>query len=109
MNLTDLVQALEVFRGASFVEDMPLHHAQILLFVGNRGSVTYAQIEERLGLSNASVSRSVNALSERVRHRQSSFGLLRIERDPDEGRRYRISLTEKGKTLLKQLDAVCGD
>ena len=106
MNLTNLSQALELFRGASFVEDLPLHYAQMLLFVGQRGSVTYAQIEDHLSLSNAAVSRSVNALSSNVRHRQNCFGLLKIERDPNEGRRYVVSLSEKGMRLLLHLEAV---
>ncbi|WP_413744429.1 MarR family transcriptional regulator [Synechococcus sp. MIT S9451] len=107
MNLTDLAQALEVFRGASFYDGLTLHHAQLLLFVGQRGSVTYAEIEDHLSLSNASVSRSVNALSSGVRHRQTCFELLKIERDLNEGRRYVVSLSEKGMKLLLHLEAVC--
>ena len=107
MTLTNLAKALEVFRGASFYDGLTLHHAQMLLFVGQRGSVTYAELEDHLRLSNASVSRSVNALSSEVRHRQTCFELLKIERDPYEGRRYRVSLSEKGMALLFRLEVAC--
>ena len=64
---------------------------------GGSAGVTYGQIEARFGLSNASASRSVNALSEGARHRKSALGLVEIFRDVDEGRRYRVGSPPKDK------------
>ena len=42
---------------------LPTHHVQMVLFISTGGSagVTYAALENRFSLSNASASRSVNA------------------------------------------------
>ena len=105
MDLGRLAIALEVF-GSLSPGAMPIHHLQLLLEIekGGKAGVTYAQLEERFQLSNAAVSRSVNALSASARHRKSSFDLVEIFRDLDEGRRYRIRLTSKGHALVRSIE-----
>jgi len=83
-----------------------LHHLQILLTVFEAGEsgCTYADIERRHNLSNAAASRSVNAMSSFARHRKNAQGLVEIFRCPEEGRRYRVRLTQKGKSLMKSIE-----
>ena len=80
---------------------MYLHHVQILLYVAEHGPSTYKELEDELQLSNASISRSVNAMSSHARHRQNALGLLVIVRDADEGRRYLVGLSRKGQAMVK--------
>lgn len=105
MDLDRLATALEIF-GSLAPGHMPTHHVQMVLFIGTGGpaGVTYAAIEGRFGLSNASASRSVNALSDGARHRKSALGLVEIFRDVEEGRRYRVRLTAKGQALIRSIE-----
>ena len=85
---------------------LPLHHAQIFLFIAEMKSCTYREIEEKFDISNASASRVVNSLSKKARHRQTSLGLIDVYIDPEEGRRYRARLSKKGKALLKNIQDI---
>jgi len=78
-----------------------VHHMEIFLFIGEKGRATYADIEQEFHLSNAAASRSVNAMSSHARHRKIAFDLMRIDRDPGEGRRYLVRLTTKGQKLYE--------
>jgi len=84
---------------------MYVHHISILLYVAEHGPSTYKEMEDELQLSNASISRSVNALSNFARHRQDSLGLLEIFKDPHEGRRYLVDLSRKGRAMVKLITA----
>lgn len=105
MDLSQLEAALSVL-GTLDPGKLPLHHAQVLLLVARKGGCTYRELETELNLTNASISRSVTGLSDEANHRQNPLGLLKIERDPDEGRRYKVRLTAKGKALVKALEAI---
>ena len=106
MDRSRLAAALEVF--ASLADSsLPLHQIQMVLFIGEHGPAgcTYAAIENRLSLSNAAASRSVNSLSTNARHRKTEpMGLVEVFIDPEEGRRYRVRLTKKGLNLMRALD-----
>jgi DNA-binding MarR family transcriptional regulator len=82
---------------------LPLHHVQVFIFVALHGHTTYRQIEEGLNLSNASVSRTVNALSDTHRTGRGGHRLLTTIKDPDEGRRLLIGISPRGQALLRQL------
>ena len=105
MDLSAFQQAMGQFNaldpGAVFV-----HHVDIFVSIGQAGpaGTTYRDLEERHGLSNAAVSRSVNAMSEFARHRKVTLGLVEIFRDVDEGRRYRVRLTQRGQQLYRNLE-----
>jgi len=85
---------------------IPIHHAQVLLFVGKKDSCTYREIEDEFKISNASASRIVNSLGENVRHRKKCLGLVEVFIDPKEGRRYRVRLTKKGHALMRTIDNI---
>ena len=103
--IEQLGKAFEIF-GSLDPGALPLHHAQIYLFIAEEGSTTYREIEEKFELSNASASRVVNSLSSKARHRQTSLGLCEIYQDPKEGRRNRVKLSKKGKYLYKQIESI---
>jgi DNA-binding MarR family transcriptional regulator len=105
MDLGRLAAALEVL-GSVDPGGMYVHHVQILITIKEAGTAgaTYADIEDRHGISNAAASRSVNALSDNARHRKTSMGLVEIRRDPDEGRRYVVVLTKKGEALMRSIE-----
>ena len=106
MDRSRLSAALEVI-GSVCDSSIPLHQIAMVLFIGEHSSAgcTYSQIEDRLGISNAAASRSVNSLSTSARHRKTEpMGLVEVFIDPEEGRRYRVRLTKKGLTLMRALD-----
>lgn len=105
MDLGELDRALAAFATLAPAA-FPIHWAQILVLVGEKGQVTYAQVEEELNLSNSSVSRSVHALGEFHRKGGPGLGLLTVTPDPGEGRRYLVRLSARGKALVRQLESI---
>ena len=106
MDLHQLDKALALF-SALDPWRMPLHHAQVLLYlVRENKPVTYREIEQAFGVSNANASRIVNSLSEESPHRKTCLGLVETIKDPAEGRRLMVRLTAKGKAFARNLEAV---
>lgn len=105
MDLCQLERALAAFSVLSPTQ-FPLHHAQIFLVVAAKGRCTYEELEEALNLSNSTVSRTVHSLGDKHRKGYDGYGLLEIFRDPDEGRRFMVRLTAKGKALVRQLEGI---
>jgi len=105
MDLDQLAAGLEVL-GSLDPGALPLHHAQVFLFIAERESCTYREVEERFGISNASASRIVNSLGEHSGHRKAPLGLTQVFIDPAEGRRYRVRLTKKGQSVIRSLKAL---
>lgn len=105
MDLGELAAGLEML-GSLDPGALPLHHCQVLLFLAERGSCTYREIEDRFDLSNASASRIVNSLGEHSGHRKAPLGLVRVEIDPNEGRRYRVRLSKKGEAVIRALRGI---
>lgn len=105
MDLRQLDRALAVF-AALDPAALPIHWPQILVAVAILGEPTYAEIEELLNLTNSSVSRSVNAMGQQHRLGHRGLGLLVTFPDPENGRRYRIKLSSRGKALVRQLQQI---
>ncbi len=102
MDLAQLERAFDVF-GAMDPGTLPFHHAQMFLFIAQRESCTYREIEQRFAITNASASRCVNALSDYAKHKKKALGLVEVFIDPAEGRRYRVRLTKKGQGIKQQI------
>ena len=105
MDMGELGAALEIL-GSLDPGALPLHHCAALLYVAERGSCTYREIEQRFGISNASASRIVNSLGEHSGHRKAPLGLIRVEIDALEGRRYRVRLTKRGEAVIRSLKSI---
>tara|TARA_Y100001968_G_C19068550_1_gene577182 strand:+ start:320 stop:649 length:330 start_codon:yes stop_codon:yes gene_type:complete len=96
--------ALSIFESMC-PKNMPTHHIQGYLFIASKPSATYREIEQALGVTNASASRICNALSDiKPKHRDTNLGLIEKYPDPKEGRRYRVRVTPSGKAIYKSLD-----
>ena len=105
MDLDRLATGLQVL-GNLDPQALPIHHAQTFVFIAQRGSCTYREIEQHFGVSNASASRTINSLGETSGHRKSPLGLVMSYPDPEDGRRLRVRLTKKGEQLLRTLQSV---
>ena len=105
MDLGELASGLEIL-GSLDPGALHLHHCAALLFIAERGSCTYREIEERFGISNASASRIVNSLGEHSGHRKAPLGLVSVYIDPAEGRRYRVRLTKRGEAVIRSLKSI---
>lgn len=105
MDLDRLAAALAAF---SVLEPtaLPLHHVQVFLVAAQSEPCLYDEIERQLGLSNASVSRTVNALSDVHRTGREGLRLLKVEKDPEERRRFLVSLSTRGRALLRQIKSL---
>jgi DNA-binding MarR family transcriptional regulator len=100
-----LGRALDVFAVLDPTH-LPSHFIQIFLIVAQDGPCTFSHIEDRLSLSNSAVSRTIQALGSVSRRGTQGFGLVTIERDPAEGRRYLALLTPRGRALYRQIEAL---
>lgn len=81
--------------------DARIADAQIIALLMERGPQTYEQLCAHLALSNSAVSRTVQRLSAINRKGKPGFGLVAVERDPREGRRYLALLSQKGRVFLE--------
>lgn len=104
MDLAQLARALGLFATLDPIE-FPLHRAQLFLEVAQAGpaGITFRELEERLSLTNGSVSRSVASLGDTDRHGQPGYRLVTFFKDPSQPRRYRVRLSPKGQALARQL------
>lgn len=105
MDLLQLERALAAFAVLSPVS-FPLHHAQVFLVVAKRGQCSYAEVERELNITNGTVSRCVHAMGDTHRKGYPGHGLLEVFRDPEEGRRYLIRLTARGRALARQIEGL---
>ena len=105
MSLRQLESCLALL-GSLEPGNMPIHHARVLVWLAQRDSATYKEIEEAAGLSNAAVSRTLNSLAEESPHRKNTLGLVEIYRDSKEGRRYRARLNQKGQAFVGAVAAL---
>jgi len=107
MSLDQLSSAGRAF--ISHYEDpthVPMHHFLLLLQVDLLESPTYGQLESALGISNSSVSRTINALGEEHRNGKPGLGFLATYKDPEDRRRLIVTLTPKGSAFLRHLQAI---
>lgn len=87
----------------SLSADMPMQQADILLSVAQNPGLTMADLTKMTGLSHASVSRNIAALSEYHRLGKPGLNLVEAVTDPRETRRRLIYLTTQGKSLLTKM------
>lgn len=102
MDLNQLGNALAAVSALSS-QTFPIHHLEVFLLVAEKGRCTYEEIQEELNLANSSTSRTVHALGATHRKGYDGLDLLQVTRDPDEGRRYLVTLTPKGEKLKRTL------
>ena len=72
------------------------------------GPTTYEDLGSQLALSNLAVSRTIKRLSAINRKGKPGFGLVTVERDTREGRRYVALLSQKGRVFLNGIGVFSG-
>ena len=106
MDVGQLARAMGLFSTLSPTH-LPVHFIQTFLIVAEHdGPCTFRTIENALGLTNSSVSRTVAALGPAHRRGRDGFDLVSVQPDPYEGRRLVVTLTAKGKALHRQLKSL---
>ena len=96
-----LVDILQEFRKLDY--EMPAQVILCFVFVASHNPCHSEVLCHELGLTRAAVSRNTDWLSEK--HRLKKPGLGRIKKEVDESNRRRmiLSLTPKGKLMLKSI------
>jgi DNA-binding MarR family transcriptional regulator len=90
-------------------DDMPIQQAMTLLAVALRPGLTMEQLGRDVGMSQASCSRNVAALSKWHRLGKPGADYIEAIEDPRERRRKIMYLTAKGKhTMAEALSALAG-
>lgn len=105
MDLGQLERGLAAFAVLSPTA-FPVHHAQVFLLVAEKGPLTYRDIEQALSLDNGTVSRVCAVLGSEHWRGYPGHGLVETYRDPEEGRRFLVRLTAKGRAMVRQLQAI---
>ena len=104
IHIKKLLSALSFFDSMA-PKNFPVHHLQTFLFIGLHEPVTYRDIEEAFNTTNGSASRICRTLCcFPAPHRKNYLKLVDIYLDPLEGRRYKVRLSRKGKSVYKALD-----
>lgn len=84
--------------------EMQLQTAATFILVAQRdGGITMKELADQLGISQASCSRNVAALSRWHRLNKPGHDLVIATEDPAERRRKIVFLTPKGKRVIKSL------
>ena len=96
-----LVDILQEFRKLDY--EMPAQVILCFVFVASHNPCHSEVLCHELGLTRAAVSRNKDWLSEKHRLRKPGLGLIKKEVDESNRRRMILSLTPKGKLMLKSI------
>ena len=93
--LCTALRSMETLPGDARVVD-----AQMIWALHQHGPMTSEELEQRLAMSNSSISRRAQRLGSTNRQGEPGYGLIRSGRDPREGRRFVYGLTKAAQALL---------
>ena len=96
-----LVDILQEFRKLDY--EMPAQVILCFVFVASHNPCHSEVLCHELGLTRAAVSRNTDWLSEKHRLKKPGLGLINKEVDESNRRRMILSLTPKGKLMLKSI------
>ena len=96
-----LVDILQEFRKLDY--EVPAQVILCFVFVASHNPCHSEVLCHELGLTRAAVSRNTDWLSEKHRLRKPGLGLIKKEVDESNRRRMILSLTTKGKLMLKSI------
>lgn len=104
--LRRLLSAVELFRVAGG-KDLPMQMLVLFLYVAEHDGCQQGALSKATGMSVASVSRCLDWLGAVHRTGKPGLGLIRRDEDTTYYKRWRISLTEKGRRVADLMaDAV---
>ena len=108
MDLRVLKRSIELIRQETDLK-LPVQTVSVFLEIATAGDEGISNIElaAKVGISEGSVSRNVDQLTERGRlNALGGFDLVYSERDPENRRLLINRLTAKGKALVRKVEAV---
>jgi len=98
------LRALEILSNHLDAPQMPLQVAITFLHVATRGEVHMSDLEQLVGLSKPTLSRTVAMLGRGINLDKPGYNLVQTAEDL-QNRKYKIvTLTEAGKSLLKEVE-----
>jgi DNA-binding MarR family transcriptional regulator len=83
--------------------DLQLTTLAALLFVAERGTVSQKELEEALGVNNASASRNVSYWTHRRHDRKPGMGFIDRRVDDHDQRYRKLTLTKAGEEFARKL------
>jgi len=108
LKLTKLNRIVEELRKLD--SEMQLQTVLAFLIIANKNdqgtTVTVKEVGELLGVTSASASRNVAALTKFSRHRKAGHDLVYTHENPEFRVEKFISLTEKGKALVTRIENI---
>ncbi len=101
MQLSDIIdfQGNEAFKAAGL--GMPSRSTSTLLFIRNNAPVSITDIASFFGISHQLASQRLKSLK--------THKLVTAKCDPNDSRRTLLSLTASGRTVSRQVEALCHD
>jgi len=105
--LRRVVDIIEELRKLS--PEMQIQTAMTLLQVGLEPGITMKRLCEKVGISQASISRNVAILGDGLRPEKPGFKLLTAKEDPYERRRKIVTLTPAGVRVCNSLESYISD
>ena len=108
MKIREFAEACVLIRDATHPR-LPIHSAIILMEIMDKhpNGVSNVELAELVGLTDASLSRQMDGLSNRGRRENGkAFDLVRSERDPDYRRVLSNTLSKKGERLFQQIKRI---
>lgn len=103
--LSQLIPVLQYLRDEIDAE-LPMQAAMVYLTVASNPGVTMKELQEAVGISQASCSRNVAALSAFHRLNKPGYNVVVATEDPLERRRKVVRLTEKGQRIANGLSSL---
>lgn len=96
--IQSLLAALEIFRVVAG-KDIPIQRLIVFLYVAEHVGCPQATLTKATGMSEASVSRCVDALGPIDRFGRPGVRLISRKQDPDDYKSWRLFLTPKGQSI----------
>ena len=106
--LSKTIQLLEIFRSLDPTTEITLGEVASLIHIAiaeqrDGSSVTITELADKAGVSLASSSRYVKALSTQDRQGREGLGLVSSVRDPSDDRRKIVTMTSDGNKVLAKV------
>lgn len=102
--LITAVRLVEAFR--TLHRDILANEMLTFLFAAQNDGIQMSELQDKLGLSQAAVSRNVNFLTKHGANTRDGLELLILVEDTDNRRRRRVYLTPKGKAFIRTLEGL---
>lgn len=104
--LRKVIQLLEAFRSECH-PFMPVQQVVAFLRIMDKeGDIDADELQDRLGMSQQAMSRTINAFTELNFRKEKGYDMLRYTVDPMDMRRKRITMKPKGKRFALTVAAI---